>query len=680
MKKRIFIIIISVLAALIAATAVVFLIINALKLNNNTDLSSSGSAFETGVITDVSNSEETVSSENTETDNSSTVENTDNGITLKVTSPSKTSITITEPNVTFSGESDPLEPLTFGGNEVARDADGRFSFNVNLNIGKNYFKFEHKGQTYNYTVNYRFVVIDGFSPWQNESFENGSVMPVNVSARKGSTVTAEFCGEKITLNQTEAETGGDFTNFSGSFNLPSGSLKDVSLGKIVFTATYNGITESFSSGNIVCKKPSNILSSNPAVTPSGARYIDVGSGKITEIIAYEAETYDAYSTNDWSKPTNNYLPKGTVDYSSSEYIYSTGEERKEYALLRCGKQVYTKRRDVPRGEVAVVKEYAGTLPDHNEVRIATFENGTTHSKLTLNVMWKAPFYFELLGQSYNNVAVRDYGFSKATYSHIDITLCYATVLTGELAIPEDNPIFKSAEIIKNESDYTLRLHLKRQGKFFGWLASYNESGQLVFEFLNPAKIISAENEYGANLNGAHILIDVGHGGKDPGAAGADATHSEAAQNLILAYKLKAELESIGARVTLTRETDATSSTDDKITLFKALKPDYCIAIHHNASGTNRNKDGFSSHFFHPFSKEASDMVYLKTAEAGLYKNTDVYWHRYFMGRATYSPVVLTENGYMSNSYDYANIVNEEYNVAKAKALTRGIIDYFWSIQ
>ena len=51
-----------------------------------------------------------------------------------------------------------------------------------------------------------------------------------------------------------------------------------------------------------------------------------------------------------------------------------------------------------------------------------------------------------------------------------------------------------------------------------------------------------------------------------------------------------------------------------------------------------------------------------------------------MCRTTNCPVVLTENGFMSNSYDYGNIVNEEANVQKAKAITRGIVDYFKSIQ
>lgn len=684
MKRKIMLISLSVLTTVLVALITVFMLIKFFEFKTSKEDVLSSDAISVFGEMEQSSVNGDVSSESEE---SSTVSagsestNKDNGIRLVLTSPTTSKINTTEPTFTFNGTSDPAEPVFLNGISIGRNESGEFTYLANLKIGDNSFRFEHKGISYYYTVNYRFVVISYYNPSKAVSLENGAQMPVTVTARNGSQVTAAFRGNSITLNPQTVVNGEEFINYSGSFTLPSGSLNDLNLGKITFKATFNGVTESFSSGDIICKKPSNILDSNPSATPNGSRYIDVGSGKIAEVVAYEAETFDAYSTNDWSKPTNNYLPKGTVDYSSSKYVYSKDSEPKEYAVLRYGKQVYTSRKDTPNKEkIPVIKEYAGTLPDHNEVNIVSFSNGTRHTTLTLAPMWKAPFYLEVLQQKYNNVAIRDYGFSAATYSYIDITLCYTTVLTGEISVPADNPLFRSAEIIKNSADYTLRLHLKKTGFFYGWDANYNEKGELVFEFLNPARIKTVNNAYGADLSGVSILIDVGHGGKDPGALGADSNHTEAIQNLILAQKLKAELQSIGATVTLTRDSNVTSSSDDKIKMLKALKPDYCIAIHHNSSGTNKNKNGFSAHFFHPYSKIPADKVRSATAVSGLYKDSGVNWHNYFMARSYYCPVVLTENGYMSNSYDYGNIINESYNVGKAKALTKGIVSYFLSIQ
>ncbi len=671
-----------ILAALITAlTTIIAVIILVNHLSADVDLGSNESAIASLSSENTSSIENSTSSDATQSDSSSKPPKQDDGIPLIITSPTTNKVNTTEAVFTFKGRSDPAEPLILNGANLSRNQNGEFTYVANLKIGNNNFHFIHKGQNYYYTINYRYVVINYYNPQKSESFENGFTVPVTATARNGSQVTATFNGATISLTPQTVTNGETFINYSGSFKLPSGGLNDQNLGKITFKATHNGITESFSSGNIICKKPSTIKESNPRVTPTGGKYIDVGSGKIAEIIMYEAETFDAYSINDWSKPTNSYLPKGTVDYSSTKYVYSTDKEPKEYAVLRYGKQVYTSRKDAPhKTKKPVIKEYAGTLPDHNEINILSFSNGTRHTTLTIKPMWKAPFYLEILPQQYNNVAIRDYNFSSATYSYIDITLCYTTVLTGEIVIPADNPIFRSAEIIKNQADYTLRLHLKKTGFFYGWDANYNDKGELVFEFLNPAKISSASNVYGADLNGVHILIDVGHGGKDPGALGADLNHTEAIQNLNLAKLLKNELQSIGATVTLTRESDITSSSDDKITKLKSLKPDYCIAIHHNASGTNKNKSGFSTHFFHPFAKMPADKIFATTVQSALYKGNEINWHRYFMARSYYCPVVLTENGYMSNAYDYANIVNQSYNLGKAKALTKGIVNYFLTIK
>ena len=51
-----------------------------------------------------------------------------------------------------------------------------------------------------------------------------------------------------------------------------------------------------------------------------------------------------------------------------------------------------------------------------------------------------------------------------------------------------------------------------------------------------------------------------------------------------------------------------------------------------------------------------------------------------MNRVSVCPVVLTENGYMSNLYDFKNIKSSEVNTKKAEALTKGIVAYFKSIQ
>lgn len=626
----------------------------------------------------------------------------DNGIRLVISSPEQETMNVTAPDFTFSGTSDPAKPLTVNGAAIERGEDGAFTYNVTLNVGKNTFAFEHKGETKTYTVNYRYVIIESYSPAKAQTYPSGSTLVVNVMARKGSAVTATFNGstQNLTVANNSNDEKSDFISYNGVFKLPGNNTQNLNLGKIVFKATHAGKSESFSSGIITCKKSDIIVDYDPKATPTGGKYMNVGSGCIAEIVGETAETFDGNvsaaalknGSVDWSRPTNNYLPRGTVDYSSSSpVIYEkSGENGKKqtitYYTLRAGYRVYKETQDKPRNEPKqITRQYPGTLPDHNVIKLASFENGDTHTVLTFDTNWKAPFYFDLWQQNYANPATQNYNVSAITFQYVDITFCYATEFDGNITIPEGNQLFDGAEIVKNMNsdksavrDYTLRLHLKKTGAFYGWDCAYNDAGQLVFTFLNPKKVTAADNEYRTNLNGAKILIDVGHGGTDGGAVYNG--YKESAANLKLAYKIKAELEKIGARVVMTRTGDTISSAFDKIAILKREKPDYCIAVHHNSS-TSGDARGFGAYYSNAFSKRPSEYVLKQTENTTSFYTKFIFkWHYYFMCRITTCPVVLTENGFMSNAADFAIINNDAKNTEKAKAITRGIVDYFNSIQ
>jgi len=606
-------------------------------------------------------------------------------IPLEITTPSSTYITTTDSKYTFIGKCDPESELTLNGKIISINSDGKFSITVELKPGENIFKFAQNNQSLVYTVKYDYKLVKSYTPSGSKAYSAGATFTVTVTAEKGSNVTAVFRNKTIKLTAAKSSANNTYINYSGKFTMPKTYATDINYGKITFKATKKGITETYTSQNILCKKAiqNNVkyTAKDPKYNLSGGKYLNVGKGLINQIITYEAETFNAKSTNDWSRPTNNYLPKGTVDYCSKSYIYTKGtSEKKQYSLLRCGYQVYTKRKNAPyTGKVTVVKRYAGTLPDHNEIGIVSLSNGTSHTTLTLDTMWKAPFYFGLYPQQYTNASQQNYKISKATYTYLDITLCYATILKGKLTVPKNNPLFKSAKIYKYKSHYKIRLYLKKAGGFYGWTASFNSKGQLIFKFLNPAKITKASNKYGYSLKGVKILIDVGHGGSDPGAVSYSNTYTEANRNLYLANKLKKELERTGAKVYMTRTSNVTSSFDDKLKYLRDLQPDYCIAIHHN-SNYSSYASGFDSYYSQPFSMQAAKYIKEQTAKTKIYNKSRLGWHYYFVARSSVCPVVLTENGFMSNWSDYQNIKNANKNTAKAEAMAKGIVQYFCSIQ
>lgn len=586
----------------------------------------------------------------------------------------------------FTGTSDPAAELTVNGQPVPREADGSFRCEVKLNVGENAIVFAHKDRTERFSVLRRYAV-QSYAPADSRSYNSGATIHFEVLAREGSTVTAAFNGKTVTLKPSEHQQGSGaaehYVLYVGEYTFSESYNADTELGVITYAAICDGVTETYNSGTITCLKTPPVKPTDPDVTPSGGDYIDVGSGYIGEILIYSAETFDGRTVDDYSRPTNSYLPKGTVDYCSGQIVKNGNLQ---YVLLRCGRRVYLEKRDAVAGITTQVTDcYKGRLPDHNELGFVSMREVGNHTILTLDSLWKAPFDFDLLPQSYaypGGGSDRNYKVTACTATYVDITFCYATKFTGTVKIPAGNPLFKSAELIQNQYDCTLRLYLKKTGGFYGWDCYYNEKDQLCFKFLNPAKVTAADNAYGANLSGVTIMIDVGHGGKDGGATGTDAEGtrwSESGRNMDLAYALRDKLQSMGATVIFNREGKQSLTVDERLQLLKNTAPDFCIAIHHNSIGGYPNISGFGSYYYTPFSALAAKLIYEQTVGSSVYRGHELEWHYYYVARQTVCPVVLTENGYMSNLADLNGTLDPTVIGKKADAIAKGIADYFLQI-
>ncbi len=620
-------------------------------------------------VSDTSTAETETTEEETTTTETFTTTTAAPKVVLEVTSHQEGMNTTNEPITTFTGTSDPKHPLKINGEKVERDEDGAFSLEYELKPGNNTFTFTHKGKNTTYTVKYNYVVMRSYTPSGSHNYKSGATFSVVVSARKGSTVTATFAGKTITLKQTTGQ-GGDgetqksetFVDYTGSFSLPKNNTKDKNMGVVTFKATHQGYTNTGSSGSIVCKK---------------AQVKVIG-----EVVTFSAETFDGDKNDDDSRPTNNYFPKGTVDYVVGHTYF--GE--KEYLLLRCGRRVYVnKELSPPKRTVKVTKEYGGILPDTNKLSLDGIRVTSGATYITLNTNWKAPFFLDIKPQEYKNPATQDYRVTGVTSQYVEITFCYATAVTGNFTFDKNHPLFTKATVHKSGKATVLRLYLRRTGGFYGWDAYYNTKGQLEFYFLHPAQVKASNNQYGANLSGVTVLLDIGHGYTSAGASGLDSLHPEGERNYYLATLIKKELESIGATVILNRTATGDLDQDQRLINLKQTKPDLCIAIHHDANVSSK-PNGFGSLYSLPYSYEPAKYIYNATMEAGIYNSkapqnrNRLEWHYYFVARMSDCPVVLTENGFMRNPSDHRGIVSDLTNWKKAKAITKGVAQYFLSIR
>lgn len=107
-----------------------------------------------------------------------------------------------------------------------------------------------------------------------------------------------------------------------------------------------------------------------------------------------------------------------------------------------------------------------------------------------------------------------------------------------------------------------------------------------------------------------IVIDAGHGGKDPGCIGRNGT-KEKKIVLSVAKKLKTKLDAAGFKTYLTRSNDVFLNLDTRASIAEKHHADLFLSLHANANPSRAMK-GFS---IYTLSKKASDEEARKLAEA-----------------------------------------------------------------
>lgn len=182
------------------------------------------------------------------------------------------------------------------------------------------------------------------------------------------------------------------------------------------------------------------------------------------------------------------------------------------------------------------------------------------------------------------------------------------------------------------------------------------------------------------LSGKTILLDPGHGGKDPGSISYSGKF-EKYVNLEAAYKLKDILESMGAKVFMTRTGDYYITNKERGRMADNLKTDILLSIHHNSLN---NSDYFGLSTYYNTIKYKSPRQGYDLAEAiylnaitinGVYRD-GILDRNYEVLRETNTPAALIEIGFMSNPQEEMNIHNGSFQNIMAEKIADGIVDYF----
>ncbi|MBO7053013.1 MAG: N-acetylmuramoyl-L-alanine amidase [Alphaproteobacteria bacterium] len=154
-----------------------------------------------------------------------------------------------------------------------------------------------------------------------------------------------------------------------------------------------------------------------------------------------------------------------------------------------------------------------------------------------------------------------------------------------------------------DNDYRLVIDFKR-GTGVGILA--NSSSNTA----KSTKTTDNNNTNTAKVKQHIIVIDAGHGGKDPGCIGRGGTQEKTIV-LSVAKKLKSRLDANGYKTFLTRSNDTYLKLAERAEIAEKKHADLFISLHANAN-PSRDMKGFS---IYTLSEKASDEEAQKLAES-----------------------------------------------------------------
>ena len=185
-----------------------------------------------------------------------------------------------------------------------------------------------------------------------------------------------------------------------------------------------------------------------------------------------------------------------------------------------------------------------------------------------------------------------------------------------------------------------------------------------------------------------VVIDAGHGGKDPGKVGINGA-LEKDINLEIAIKLQEFLELEDVEVILTRESDAGLYDENasnkkvqdmkrRVEIIDQTAPVLTVSIHQNSY---HEEYVHGAQTFYYENSEQSKLLAEKIQQA-LLNGVDKENKRvaksndsYYLLKKTSSPIVIVECGFLSNSEEAEKLESDYYQEKVAWAIHLGILQY-----
>lgn len=220
-----------------------------------------------------------------------------------------------------------------------------------------------------------------------------------------------------------------------------------------------------------------------------------------------------------------------------------------------------------------------------------------------------------------------------------------------------------------------------------------DRGDGTFEVRTPCDATAVVP--GTRLAGAHVVLDPGHGGDEPGAVG-EGGQREADLNLDVVQRAAALLRAQGATVVLTRDADVRVTVATRAALAVALQPEAFVSVHHNAAPEGPSTAPGTEAYYQVASPESRRLTGLLVEEVRLalapfavdwasdadngakarVRGEDPSQDYYgVLRRSAGVTAALVEAAYLSNPAESALLARDDVRQAEAQAIATALLRF-----
>ncbi|WP_017654977.1 N-acetylmuramoyl-L-alanine amidase [Fortiea contorta] len=191
---------------------------------------------------------------------------------------------------------------------------------------------------------------------------------------------------------------------------------------------------------------------------------------------------------------------------------------------------------------------------------------------------------------------------------------------------------------------------------------------------NPNPLPQPATRPSAPLGRVVVVVDPGHGGKDPGAIGLGSVREK---DIILpiSRRLTEILQQNGVQVIMTRNADYFVTLPGRVEMAEKANAAVFVSIHANSAGAGRPDVSGLETYYYDSGLELARAVHNSILQRVSVRNRGVRRARFFVLRKSSMPSILVETGYLTGREDVAKLQSPAYQNQMAEAIARGILQY-----